>query len=74
MTWLSWSHPVTRPPTPGVMKLTISVNSSFVIITVYLVCLIYAKDQKGDFYRNNAFSSYNLYGYTLAQEPLPRRS
>ena len=26
MTWLSWSQPGTRPPTPGVMKLTISVD------------------------------------------------
>ena len=24
-----------------------------------------------DFYRNNTFSLYDLYGYALAQEPLP---
>ena len=27
---------------------------------------------KEDFYRNNAFSLYDLYGHALAQEPLPR--
>ena len=27
---------------------------------------------KEDFKRNNAFSLYNLYGHSLAQEPLPR--
>ena len=34
--------PLHTTPTPGVMKFTILVNPSGVIITTYLVCLIYA--------------------------------
>ena len=36
-----------------------------VIMTIYLVCLIYTL-------RENAFSLYDLYGHALAQEHLPR--
>ena len=39
---LIWPCPSTKIPTPGVMKFTISVNLSLVIITIYLVRLIYA--------------------------------
>ena len=34
--------PNTRITAPGVMKFTILVDLSVVIITIYLVCLIYA--------------------------------
>ena len=34
--------PYTRIPQPGVMKFTILVDPSFVIITLHLDCLIYA--------------------------------
>ena len=48
-------------PCPGVMKFTILVNPSLVIITLYLVYLNYAWEYRRRFVRNNAFSSYNLY-------------
>ena len=35
-----WPRPCTKPPAPGVMKLTILVDPSLVIITTYLVYLI----------------------------------
>ena len=56
------------------MKFTILVDPSLVIITTYLVCLIYAVSSNEDFYRNNAFSLHDLYDHTPAQEPLPRGS
>ena len=40
MTYMA--RPSTRTPAPGVMKFTILVARSVVIITRYLVCLIYA--------------------------------
>ena len=42
------------------LKFTILVDPSLVIISIYLVCLIYASDE-----RNNAFSRNDLYGHTL---------
>ena len=36
-----WARPSTRPPAPGVIKFTIFVDSSLVIITILSVCLIY---------------------------------
>ena len=36
------SCPSTKTPAPGVMKLKMLVDSSLVIKTLYLVCLIYA--------------------------------
>ena len=36
-----WPRPCTRTPAPGVMKFIILVDSSLVIITTYLDCLIY---------------------------------
>ena len=37
-----WPSPSFRTPTPGVMKFTILVDPSLVIITIYLDCLINA--------------------------------
>ena len=37
---------IKRAPTPGVMKITILVDSSLVIITIHLVCLICAWEQR----------------------------
>ena len=56
------------------MKFTILVDPSSVIITIYLVCLIYGMpgSRAEDFKRNNAFSLNDLYGHAPAQEPLPR--
>ena len=39
---LHWPCPSIRTPAPGIMKLTILVDPSLVIITTYLVCLINA--------------------------------
>ena len=54
---------------PGVMKVTILVDPSLVIIIKYLVCLIYAWEYRRRFLRNNAFSLYDLYGHALYQNP-----
>ena len=40
--WLIWPRPSTRTPDQRVMKFTILVDPSLVIITTYLVCLINA--------------------------------
>ena len=74
-------HPGTRTPAPGVMKFTIFVEPSLVIISTYLVYLIHAliitidlvclsipRSREDDFYRNIAFSLYYLYGNPLPQE------
>ena len=37
-----YGHALTLEPLPGVMKFTIWVDFSLVIITLYLICLIYA--------------------------------
>ena len=62
----------TRTPAPRVMKFTISVDPSLVIITLYLVCLmeLCLEVEKKIFKRNNAVSLYNLYGHAPAYEPL----
>ena len=56
------------------MKFTILVDSFLAIITLYLVCLIMINALESRkqlfFYRNNAFSLYDLYGHALEQEPL----
>ena len=62
--------PNTRTPVPGVMKFTILVDPS----TIYLLCLFYALEKKSRFFKNDAFSHYNLNGNAPAQEPLPRGS
>ena len=33
-----------KTPAPGVMKFTILVNPSLIIIAIYLVCLVYVPD------------------------------
>ena len=45
---------------------TLIVDPSLVIITTYFV------SRSMPWSRNNAVSLYDLYGHTLAQEPLPR--
>ena len=57
-------------PAPGVMKVTILVDPSLVIITIYLVCLIYALGVEKKILKE----IMHLYGHTLAQEPLLRGS
>ena len=37
-----WPRPSTRTPAPGIMKFSIKVDHSLVIITTYFVCLIYS--------------------------------
>ena len=54
------------------MTFTIVVDRPLVIIIIYLVCLISSWEKEDEFYRNNAFPLYNLYGHALAQEPLPK--
>ena len=61
--------PQHKNPCPGVMKLPILVDRSLVIITIYLVYLIYAWEQRRRFFKNNAFLLYELHGHALAQEP-----
>ena len=39
-----WPHPITGTPAPGVMKFTILVEASLLIITIYSVCLLDAQD------------------------------
>ena len=65
-----WPCPGTRTHAPGAMKFIILVVSSLVIITVYLVSLICAWEQRIISKRNNAFSLHDIYGHTLAQELL----
>ena len=58
-------------------KFTILIDPSLVLIALYLVCLINAYESIEIFFkRNNAFLlyTYDLYGHTLAQEPLPQGS
>ena len=40
-----WPSPNTRTPAPGVMKLTILVDASLFIITVYLICLAWSGEK-----------------------------
>ena len=43
-----------QTPAPGVMKVTILVDPSLVIITIHLVCLDHAPEQKEDFLKNTS--------------------
>ena len=56
--------PSTRTPAPGVMKFTILLHPSFVIITIYLVSLINAWEQ-----RRRLFKKY--INFTLFTPKLP---
>ena len=51
--WPIWPCPSTRTPVPGVMKFTISVDPSLVIITdaYRIVCLIHAQDKRRRFFK-----------------------
>ena len=63
--WFIWPSPTTKNPAPWVMKYTILLNPSLVIITMHLVCLIYVEG-----FQRNEFSLHHLHGH----EPLPRGS
>ena len=39
-------HALAKNPNPGVLKFTILVDPSFVIIPVYLLCLFYAWEKR----------------------------
>ena len=54
-----WPRPCTRTPAPEVMKFTILVDLSFVIISTYLVCLIYAWEQRRRFLKK--YSNFTLF-------------
>ena len=64
--------PLHKTTAPGFMKFTILVDPSLVIITTYLVCMIfmYLGVEKKIFKRNNAFSLFDLCDHALAQKPL----
>ena len=72
---LTWPQPSTTTLSQGVMNFTVLVNPSlFIIITVYILSLsdlCSAVEKKINILRNNAFLLYDLYGHSLAQEPLP---
>ena len=71
--WLIWPHTSKRTLAPGVIKFTILADPSFAsLLYTYFVWSMYGSTQ--DFERNNAFWLYDLYGHTLAQEPLLRGS
>ena len=55
----------TRTPAPGVMKFTILVDPSLVIITTYLVCLINAWEQRRGFFKK--YSNFTLFTPKLPQ-------
>ena len=65
-----WPHHITRNSAPGVMKLTIFVELSLIIIFVYLVSLLYAQG-----YRRRFLEKYmaNI-ATTVTQKPLPQGS
>ena len=44
-----YGQTLAQEPLPRVMKLIILVDPSLVIITIYLVCLIYACEREEDF-------------------------
>ena len=51
--------PCTRTPAPGVMKFTIFIDPSLVIITTYLVFLIYAWEKRRFFKKCSNFTLFN---------------
>ena len=53
-----WPRPCTRTPAPGVMKFTILVDPSFVIITIHLVCMDHAPVQRRIFYEIHQFFTF----------------
>ena len=66
-----WPGPSTKTLCPEVIKFSIWVVPSLVIITIHLVCLINAWRREEDFKRNHVFSIHNLYGQAPAQKPFP---
>ena len=68
MTYMATSN--IRTPAVGIMIFIILLDMSLVIITLYLVCLIYAWELRRRFFKKYAFLLYDLYGHALTQEPL----
>ena len=68
-----YSHALTQEPLPRSHEIY-NFGRPLVIITLYLVCLIYVGVEKKILLRNSAFLLHDLYGYAIAQEPLPRGS
>ena len=68
--------PNIRTPALGVMKFTILVDPFLVIITTYLVYLIYdlCLGREKKIFKEIMQLHYDIYGHTLAQEPLPQGS
>ena len=58
MTYTATSY--RKNPCPGGHEIYNLEDPSLVIITIYLVCLIYAGSRVKDIKRNNAFSLYNI--------------
>ena len=63
-----WPRPSIKTLVLGVMKFTILLDLSLVIITIYIICPCSSVDKKR---RNLIFA---LYGHAPGQEPLPRGS
>ena len=59
------ARPSTKTPVPEVMKFTIVVDPSLVIITTLHIFSL------SDFQRNNAFSLFDLYGKIWKNNPCP---
>ena len=53
---LIWS----QTPAPGIMKFTILVDPSFVIITIHIVCLNQATEYRGSLINTSIYSFYTL--------------
>ena len=64
--------PSTRTPAPGVMKFTILVDTSLVIIIIHLVCLNHVPEQRRKFYPYPTDATYQIW-LRLAQQFLKRR-
>ena len=62
MTYMA--KPQRKNPYPGVMKFTIWVDPFLVIITIYLVCLIYASEERRRFLKGIMYLHYMTYMVT----------
>ena len=56
-----WPCPSARTPAQGVMKVTILVDPSLVIITIYLVCLINVLEERRKFLKGIMHFHYMTY-------------
>ena len=60
---LRWPHPCTRIPAPGVMKYTLMVDPTLVIITIHLGCMDHAPGKRRCFYSIQQFYTFYLPSY-----------